>query len=78
MGKIIIHNTTNLSDEEAVDRVLQVFKEGNISTTRGIEHPCHVVTFQDNNNVYCRNRGKNKNTFYVHTGNYVSGWIQEH
>ena len=67
MGHIIIHNTSKMSDGEALLFVSEVFQEGNVSATNGVDHPCHVTTWRGAG-VYCQNRGKDRNTFYVNDG----------
>mgnify|MGYP003652298547 CR=1 FL=1 len=65
MGKIIIHNPTTLSDSDALSRVVHCVNGGFVSRTNGIDHYCHISTYKDGFGVYCLNRGKDKNTFYI-------------
>lgn len=66
MGKIIIHNNSHLSDEDAVKYVTRVMDDGKVSETKGILHYC-CATSWDSFYIICMNRGEGKNTFYVET-----------
>ena len=74
MGKIIIHNTSSLTDKEAINKIYSVMALGKISETSGIKHYCHVVTFSNDVKVYCLNRKEDNNTFYVYEGDVVERW----
>jgi hypothetical protein len=65
MGKIIIHNNSDLDDHKAVAKVLSVINDGLVSQTNGIKHYCHLTRFDSGILICCVNRGKDKNTFYV-------------
>lgn len=46
MSKLIIDNRTRtLFDHECFHYINKVIRKGKISNTRGVDHYCHVVTF---------------------------------
>ncbi len=53
MTRIIIAVGTGVTLPSACARVASVIAAGNLSTTRGIPHPCAVTVFKDGTTVYC-------------------------
>ena len=54
MSKIIIHNKTELSDEEVMQRVLMVIQEGKISKLKnGQSMYCRATVFKSGIAVIC-------------------------
>ena len=66
MSKIIIHNKTELSDEEAMKRVLMVIQEGKISKLKnGQMMYCFATTFKSGEVVICNKLREETYTFRV-------------
>ena len=65
MSKIIIYNKTELSDEEAITRVLMVIQEGKISQTKRGKQYCLATTFKSGEVVICNKLREDTYTFRV-------------
>ena len=65
MSKIIIHNKTELSDEEAMKRVLMVIQEGKISQTKRGKQYCLATTFKSGEVIVCNKLREDTYTFRV-------------
>lgn len=65
MSKIIIHNKTELSDEEAMKRVLMVIQNGKISQTKRGKQYCFATTFKSGEVVICNKLREETYTFRV-------------
>ena len=44
MSKIIIHIEDGISDNEAMENMVDSIRAGKVSETNGIKHYCHVVS----------------------------------
>ncbi len=65
MSKIIIYNKTELSDEEAMKRVLMVIQEGKISQTKRGKQYCFATSFKSGVVVTCNKLREETYTFRV-------------
>lgn len=65
MSKFIIYNKTELSDEEAMERVLMAIQEGKISQTKRGKQYCPVTTFKSGEVVICNKLREETYTFRV-------------
>ncbi len=65
MSKFIIYNKTELSDEEAMKRVLMVIQEGKISQTKRGKQYCLATTFKSGEVVICNKLREETYTFRV-------------
>lgn len=65
MSKFIIYNKTELSDEEAMERVLMVIQEGKISQTKRGKQYCLATTFKSGEVVVCNKLREDTYTFRV-------------
>lgn len=64
MSKIIIHNNTDLSDEDALIYVTTIVRKGKISKVGDLEQYCFVVSFK-NGIVISSGRKNDTYTFWI-------------
>lgn len=67
--KVIIHNQSKLSDEEAVEKVYWIMRKGRISTSIHGPQYCAVSVWGNTAVVLCSKRSRSTDTFYVNDHN---------
>jgi hypothetical protein len=65
-SKIIVHNNTEISDEDAMLYVYNVMSGGKVSETKQGKQYCFVTTFKSGIVVFCTRRN---NTYTFHVAN---------
>ena len=66
MSKIIIHNHTDLSDNEVLGYIKEVVEAGKISKTSKGEQYCFVTRFKIKGITVASDRAKSRETYTFH------------